>query len=99
MREHLAESYRKATRSNRARNKYKEVLLACSLAASKTNNRFRITDVISGDALCRTTVTRLIAELCARKVLIEEKQRRPFRYRFADPALVHFVLSQGETAT
>jgi hypothetical protein len=97
----LTEDYQRATFSSVPYNKYKEVLLACAIAASKTNNEFGISDASISGMVGRTTLGRLIVELCRpdRGTLIEKRAGRRCSYSFADPSMIEFIKSLGETAT
>ena len=98
------ESYVKATRSPRADNKYKEVLLACALAKTDEFGQFYAGDLrepyskIRGRRMEIPNFSTNLSNLCEDirgPALVRSGERKRYQYRFANPLLQPLVIMQG----
>jgi hypothetical protein len=103
----VTETHSKAIHSSQKNALYRQVLLACALAAARSNDSlgyFNPSAVVGplsailGEDVSIATFTNHLREFCEEKRgLVLERDGQPwgFRYRFSDPLLVPFIFMDG----
>jgi Cdc6-like AAA superfamily ATPase len=100
----LRQDYEKATHSNQARARYKQILMACAMAQSDEIGYFTPKQVEAplSEILDRATTVeyfndnlKQLTEERRGKVLYRQGSSRIFRYRFKNPAMQPYVLMRG----
>jgi energy-coupling factor transporter ATP-binding protein EcfA2 len=102
--EAVTTDYHKAIQSTKAKNQYREVLLACALAPTDERNRFTAKGVgaqlskILGYEVAMTSFGRNIEQFCAMErgpALVREGSRKNYHYYFDYALLKPYVVIKG----
>ncbi len=102
--EAVTSAYHKAIQSTKAKNQYREVLLACALAPTDERNRFTAKGVgmqlskVLGYDVAMTSFGRNIEQFCNPErgpALIREGSRRNYHYYFEYALLKPYVIIKG----
>jgi energy-coupling factor transporter ATP-binding protein EcfA2 len=102
--ESITSAYHKAIQSTKAKNQYREVLLACALAPTDERNRFTAKGVgsqlsrVLGYEVAMTSFGRNIEQFCAMErgpALVREGSRKNYHYYFEYALLKPYVAIKG----